>query len=296
MLKRLGAVAALALVAALPVFLLKPAATAPALHQAPPALRASDLAPVHDALVKAVADRTIPGASLVIVHRGKVVLDEACGDIKAGPRTATTTPDASFGTSAAAQDLASRRGASAWSTWAWVDADREVLGLFCASAPAPKAQPVLAQLKDRLRAIVPAAAKAAAPDAAARVPGGGLEAHEAAPGKNGGHTLERHVGKSDDFLRQRLATEPNISGASTFTDRATAEWAVAEALRRNEARIEAWLQSGEQRFVFDADLDRPVGRYLTRSMSQPKTVSGVRVVLVRDATRPAGYLILTAYP
>lgn len=38
------------------------------------------------------------------------------------------------------------------------------------------------------------------PDPAAEVPGGGLEAHEAA----GGHLIERHVGKSEQWLVDRV--------------------------------------------------------------------------------------------
>src|SRR5689334_10011971 len=40
---------------------------------------------------------------------------------------------------------------------------------------------------------------------------------------DGGHTLQRHVGKSDAELIERLKREPQISSASTYTDRATAE-------------------------------------------------------------------------
>src|SRR4051794_5666599 len=46
----------------------------------------------------------------------------------------------------------------------------------------------------------------------------------------GGHTLARHVGRTDAELRQRLIDEPNISAASTYTSRATAELTVARAL------------------------------------------------------------------
>ncbi len=49
--------------------------------------------------------------------------------------------------------------------------------------------------------------------------GGGLDFHEAA----GGHTLERHVGKTEAQLAQRLASETRISAASSFTDRSVAE-------------------------------------------------------------------------
>jgi hypothetical protein len=64
------------------------------------------------------------------------------------------------------------------------------------------------------------------------VPGGGLMAHERI---DGAHTLAKHVGKSEEFLRNRLATEPHIRGASTFYDRQTAENAISgllEAINR----------------------------------------------------------------
>jgi hypothetical protein len=43
----------------------------------------------------------------------------------------------------------------------------------------------------------------------------------------GGHTLARHVGRTDGQLRERLRREPNIAAASTYSDRATAERVVA---------------------------------------------------------------------
>ena len=57
----------------------------------------------------------------------------------------------------------------------------------------------------------------------------------------GGHTLSRHVGRSDADLRERLRREREISAASTYTDRAIAERAVAQALAKNRARVDQWL-------------------------------------------------------
>jgi hypothetical protein len=56
----------------------------------------------------------------------------------------------------------------------------------------------------------------------------------------GGHTLARHVGRTDSQLLDRLAREPRISAASTYTDRATAETVVALALERERSRVRAW--------------------------------------------------------
>ena len=56
----------------------------------------------------------------------------------------------------------------------------------------------------------------------------------------GGHTLARHVGRTDSQLLDRLAREPRISAASTYTDRATAELVVGLALERERSRVDAW--------------------------------------------------------
>src|SRR5215470_1300263 len=56
----------------------------------------------------------------------------------------------------------------------------------------------------------------------------------------GGHTLARHVGKSDAELRERLRREPQISSASTYTDRATAEAIVGAALSSAGRSFDAW--------------------------------------------------------
>ncbi len=48
--------------------------------------------------------------------------------------------------------------------------------------------------------------------------------------ERGGHTLQRHVARTDAQLRERLQRERNISAASTWTDRETAETVVAEGL------------------------------------------------------------------
>ncbi len=59
--------------------------------------------------------------------------------------------------------------------------------------------------------------------------------------KRGGHTLARHVGLSDAELRERLRRDQRISAASTYTDRATAEEAVAAAIKAGRKRIDQWV-------------------------------------------------------
>lgn len=112
----------------------------------------------------------------------------------------------------------------------------------------------------------------------------------------GGHTLRKHVGRSDEELRQRLRRERNISAASTWTDRATAETAVGTALQQNRDRIERWANrsGGHPNFVIDYDSDRPLGRSLRRNADQPLPCSHATIVLRWSA--PNDYYVLTCYP
>jgi len=125
-----------------------------------------------------------------------------------------------------------------------------------------------------------------------RVPGGGLASHEAA----GGHTISRHVAKTETELAQRLVSQPRIPGASTFFDMSTAEAAVADAIAMEQANINTWLQSSYRRYTFSKPLSRDVGIYLKRNASHSIKAWKVRIVLERDPNMQTGYKIITSYP
>lgn len=111
----------------------------------------------------------------------------------------------------------------------------------------------------------------------------------------GGHTLEKHVGLSDEQLRERLNRERNITAASTWKDRATAEATVAEALGAERGRIESWVRRGARRpnLALHYDAGHMIGRSLRRAESEP--VECTRAVIVLRADGPNFY-VLTAYP
>src|ERR1035437_3447309 len=72
----------------------------------------------------------------------------------------------------------------------------------------------------------PSSAVAARAEIHSTGPARALSQDEAA----GGHILRKHVGQTDDQLRERLEREPRITGASTYADRPTAEQAVGAAI------------------------------------------------------------------
>ncbi len=71
----------------------------------------------------------------------------------------------------------------------------------------------------------------------------------------GGHILRKHVGQTDDELRERLERERGITGASTYTNRSVAEHAVGAAIAESHDRIERWLSrsGGHPNLVLDYD-------------------------------------------
>ena len=114
--------------------------------------------------------------------------------------------------------------------------------------------------------------------------------------RRGGHTLKKHVGRTDEQLRERLQRERNISAASTWTDRETAEGTVAQVLRANERRMESWMRRGFPRanLALRYDAGHAVGRCLQRGTEQPVDCS--RAVIVLRADGPDTFYVLTTYP
>jgi hypothetical protein len=115
----------------------------------------------------------------------------------------------------------------------------------------------------------------------------------------GGHTLSRHVGKSDAELAARLARERDISAASTYTDRTAAERTVGAALAQSKARIDGWLARRGSRpnlvITYTQPTGPPIGRALRRGQRTAVACYGALVVLRWDNRRGHWY-VLTSYP
>lgn len=117
-----------------------------------------------------------------------------------------------------------------------------------------------------------------------------LEADEA----RGGHTLSRHVGKSDDELRDRLRREPDISAASTYTDQDTAERTVGQAVRDERTKVTNWEKStSHPNLVLRVTMPSTVGRSIRQGSSAAKDVKSAVVVLKWSGQ---GWYVLTSYP
>ncbi len=115
----------------------------------------------------------------------------------------------------------------------------------------------------------------------------------------GGHSIKKHVGKSDNWLRQRLLKE-DIPFASTFRNEATANRTIGKFVKENRQVIEEWLKSGELRRDVDFTADESIGKVLGRGkgnvpLSNSIETNRARISLVRDSS-PQGWHINTSFP
>jgi hypothetical protein len=86
----------------------------------------------------------------------------------------------------------------------------------------------------------------------------------------GGHTIARHVGRTEEQLRARLLQEPRIPAATTFRALREAERVVGEALRANKEAIKVWAKTATagQTKAFTHDAGRIIGQGVVRSTNQ----------------------------
>ena len=121
----------------------------------------------------------------------------------------------------------------------------------------------------------------------------------AADERCGGHTVARHVGRTNAQLAERLRQQPDISAASTYPDLQTAETVVGAALARERSRIASWsARSGSRPNLalrYTSPGPKPIGRSWQRGKIAPDGCFQAVVVLRWDVSRRA-YCVLTSYP
>jgi hypothetical protein len=114
----------------------------------------------------------------------------------------------------------------------------------------------------------------------------------------GGHTIARHVGRTEVQLRARLVQESRIPAATTFRSLREAERVVAEALRANKNSLKEWAKTAAagQRKTITYEALRVVGHGVIRSTNRIHEMSKVVVVVEKVAAQNRVYFVLTSYP
>ncbi len=125
-----------------------------------------------------------------------------------------------------------------------------------------------------------------------------LAGEEAVAGSRvGGHTIAKHIGRTEAQLRARLLAETRIPAASTFKSLEIAERVLYRAIQTNKAAITAWARSNPTRtlpIVFDAGTE--IGHGVVRSTNILTGMRKVQIVFKYQVYNGKPYYILTSYP
>ena len=117
-------------------------------------------------------------------------------------------------------------------------------------------------------------------------------------GKHRGHTIERHVGKSDRALRDRLRREGK-SVVSGFFDLETAAVAVVRTIRHksNHERVKRWLDDDDskRRLALRRSFKKAIGRIVYRDGNARDGKTAVAVLTKWRERGRTSYRLLTAY-
>jgi Bacterial CdiA-CT RNAse A domain len=115
----------------------------------------------------------------------------------------------------------------------------------------------------------------------------------------GAHTVERHVGKSDDYLRRRLENE-SLKEASSFTTVEAANKLINATIADNKDKVARVVRGQEPRDTLELKFDSPTGYQMYKdsasSQARRRDTYWVRVVIERDVSNPRGFRLVTALP
>ena len=117
-------------------------------------------------------------------------------------------------------------------------------------------------------------------------------------GKHRGHTIARHVGKSDRDLQDRIDRDGK-SVASGFYDMETAAVAIVRTINHkpNKARVRSWLDddASRRRLALRRLFDKPIGRIVYRNGDRRHGKTAVAVLTKWREKGRVSYRLLTAY-
>lgn len=107
---------------------------------------------------------------------------------------------------------------------------------------------------------------------------------------NGGHLIDRHVGRTFDDLSARLADSPRLENASTFASVDEASSALSAALQQNKSVFDDWVANGARGKL---ELVAPFegGSVLVRGADNVVPGSSVKMILKADGS--GGWYLLT---
>ncbi len=110
-----------------------------------------------------------------------------------------------------------------------------------------------------------------------------------------GHTVDMHVGKSDNWMKKRLEAEPDKDVVSTFTNEAAANRAQGSFVKKYKFEIDQWLKGEQAQMSKMMDFDYFVGNVLKRGEQKSKPTNRAFFLIRRSKSSPLGWYFHTSY-
>ncbi|MGF6483978.1 RNase A-like domain-containing protein [Paraburkholderia sp. JPY419] len=113
----------------------------------------------------------------------------------------------------------------------------------------------------------------------------------------GGHTIVKHVGKDEAWLRDRLKREPKRDVVSSFRNLEQAERAISETLHAHAAKIRQWAQTASPNTTITVTkiVSGDIGYGIARETGKLTRKNKVFVTLKYEACNGMPYYVFTAY-
>jgi len=113
-----------------------------------------------------------------------------------------------------------------------------------------------------------------------------------------GHTLARHVGKSQDWLEGRLVGDRHKKFASTYNNLEIANKIIKEVILENSAKIKDWLENkpNKKRLSLNKEFKEKIGIVLMRGETKTRDCNVAVLVLKRVSREVKDFFIITSYP
>ncbi len=118
-----------------------------------------------------------------------------------------------------------------------------------------------------------------------------LDSHEGVSGviegKEIGHGILKHVGKSEKWLQNRLVNEPNTPSASSFYNKEIGNRTIGNFKKQYETEINQWLNSNDtEPFKATIDMEQNIGLVVNRNKKgtplPAEKATKAEVILVKD--------------
>jgi len=113
----------------------------------------------------------------------------------------------------------------------------------------------------------------------------------------GGHTIEKHVGKTEKWLRQRLKDNPLIEATSSFYNKEVANRAQIQTTKLYGKEFDEWAKNSASDFPIKRviEMNEPAGIVVMRGKDGIQISSKVEVRVVKDNTE-RGWHIISTFP